>query len=235
MQDFGKFLLDGGVAVYGMLFLSAFGIAVTAERIKALYFRYSIDTDNFVKKIRAMLISDKIEEAIGFCCSQKEALLPKVVKAVLERADRDDENIKNAQEIATMEIVPLVTQRLGYLAMIANVATLIGLLGTIHGLIQSFQAVSFADPAQKQTLLAQGISVSMNTTAMGLFVAIPVMIIYSFLQARQNKMIEEIVGGSAKVVDILISRNYQSFDEESAFNVPGNLPKMTAGSKRKSV
>src|SRR4029077_15551315 len=129
---------------------------------------------------------------------QGKALLPKLTKNILERADRDDESIKTAHDIASMEIIPLITRRLGYLAMIANVSTLIGLLGTIHGLIQSFQAVSFADPAQKQTLLAQGISISMNTTAMGLLVAIPTMIIYSLLQARQNKLLEDIIGVSAK-------------------------------------
>jgi biopolymer transport protein ExbB/TolQ len=101
--------------------------------------------------------------------------------------------------------------------MIANVATLVGLLGTIHGLITSFQAVSFADPAQKQTLLAQGISISMNTTALGLVVAIPIMIFYSILQARQNKIIEEIVSSSAKVVDVLVSRSFDSFEEKTVY------------------
>jgi biopolymer transport protein ExbB/TolQ len=123
--------------------------------------------------------------------------------------------------------------------MVANVATLLGLLGTIHGLIQSFQAVSFADPSQKQTLLAQGISTSMNTTALGLFVAIPVMIVFSILHSRQNKLLEEVEEIGAKTVDLLISRNYEAFDEKSAFPT-GPVPASPTGSvtsigKRKSA
>ena len=232
--------MDGGVAVYGMLLLAAFGIAVTWERFKALYFDYGTDSNVFLKQMKTMIVTDKIEDAIVYCSSQGKALLPKMVKMILERADRDDESIKNAHEIASMEVVPLITRRLGYLAMIANVATLIGLLGTIHGLIQSFQAVSFADPAQKQTLLAQGISISMNTTAMGLLVAIPVMIIYSVLQSRQNKLIEDIISVSAKVVDMLLSRTYQAYDENKAFpsNEVPQMPKVSNGSmttKRKAA
>ncbi len=226
--DFGKFMSDGGVPVYGMILLAMFGCAVIAERVYALYFKYSLKSEEFMKQIKTFLLNDKTEEAIALCASQKTSLLPKVVKSILERSDRDDQNIHNAHDIASMEVVSQVTKNLGYLAMIANVATLMGLLGTIHGLITSFQAVSFADPSQKQTLLAQGISISMNTTAMGLFVAIPVMIFYAFLQAKQNKLIEEIVSNSAKVVDVLVSRNFEPFDDKKAFA-------KTASSERKAV
>ncbi|MDZ4677543.1 MAG: MotA/TolQ/ExbB proton channel family protein [Oligoflexia bacterium] len=238
-SEFGKFIIDGGVAVYSMLLLAGFSGAIIYERVQALYFRYGLKTDAFLAQIKAMIVGDRIEEAIAFCSAQGQALLPKVVKQILERSDRDDESIKNAQDISTMEIVPLITQRMGYLVMVANVATLIGLLGTIHGLIQSFQAVSFADPVQKQTLLAQGISISMNTTALGLLVAIPVMIIYSFLQARQNKMLEDIIGVSAKVVDLLMSRNYHAYDENAAFAPGETIPPVSkvgnSSAKRKSA
>jgi biopolymer transport protein ExbB len=224
-HDFGQFLKIGGIPVYGMIFLAIFAVVITWERVQALYFSYSVDSDAFLKHIKGLILGDKIEEAIAFCASKSHALLPKTVKMILERSDRDNESINNAHDIATMEIVPYITKRLGYLAMVANVATLIGLLGTIHGLIESFQAVSFADPAQKQTLLAQGISLSMNTTAMGLMVAIPVMIIYAFLQARQNKLIEDNISVSAKVVDILLSRSYQAYDEGVAYaSHKGNMP-----------
>jgi biopolymer transport protein ExbB len=238
-SEFGKFIIEGGVAVYAMLLLAGFSASVIYERVQALFFRYGMKTDTFLAQLKTMIVSDKIEEAIAFCSAQGQALLPKVIKQILERSDRDDESIKNAQEISTMEIVPLITQRMGYLVMAANVATLIGLLGTIHGLIQSFQAVSFADPVQKQTLLAQGISISMNTTALGLLVAIPVMVIYSFLQARQNKMLEEIISVSAKVVDLLMSRNYHAYDESSAFTSGDAMPPMAkngnGASKRKAA
>lgn len=217
-KDFGNFLSTGGIPVYGMIVLAIFAAVIVVERVQALYFMYGIKSEKFLAQIKTFIMNDKVEDAIVFCNTQGKALLPRLTKAILERADRDDDSIKTAHEIASMEIIPLITRRLGYLAMVANVSTLIGLLGTIHGLIQSFQAVSFADPAQKQTLLAQGISLSMNTTAMGLVVAIPVMIIYSVLQARQNKLLEEVVGQSAKVIDCLLSRGYQAFTADAAFS-----------------
>ena len=91
--------MDGGVAVYGMLLLAAFGIAVTWERFKALYFDYGTDSNVFLKQMKTMIVTDKIEDAIVYCSSQGKALLPKMVKMILERADRDDESIKNAHEI----------------------------------------------------------------------------------------------------------------------------------------
>jgi len=94
-------------------------------------------------------------------------------------------------------------------------------LGTITGLILAFQAVSFADPSQKQVVLAQGISIAMNTTALGLSVAIPIMVGYSFLHARQNRILEEVSEYSAKVVDLLTTRHYQPFSAIKAF--PKNL------------
>jgi biopolymer transport protein ExbB len=234
-KDFGSLLSTGGVPVYGMIVLAMFAAAITIERVNALFFSYGLKSDKFLNQIKSYIMNDKIEEAIAFCNSQGKALLPKLSKAILERADRDDDSIKTAHEIASMEIIPMITKRLGYLAMTANVATLIGLLGTIHGLIQSFQAVSFADPAQKQTLLAQGISISMNTTAMGLVVAIPVMIIYSILQSRQNKLLEEVVGQSAKVVDCLVSRGYQAFNQEAAFSNADGLMGMLKTPPTKKV
>jgi biopolymer transport protein ExbB len=237
LREFFNFLMRGDPAAICLVLLGLFGLAVTFERVRSLYFRYAIDDHQFMKQIKTFIVADKIEEAIAFCSSQGQPLLPKVIRSILTRADRDDENIKTAQDIAAMEIVPMVTRRLGYLAMVSNVATLVGLLGTIHGLIQSFQAVSFADPAQKQTLLAQGISVSMNTTALGLVVAIPFMVAYAFLQARQNKLLEEVISCSAKTVDLLISRNYHGFSEDTAFPTEtNNVALKGAGhSKRKAA
>jgi biopolymer transport protein ExbB/TolQ len=94
--------------------------------------------------------------------------------------------------------------------MVSNVVTLVGLLGTVVGLIMSFKAVSFADPAQKQSLLADGISLAMHATALGLLVAIPIMVMYSFLHARQGKIFAEIDEHSQKLIEALKSRDVNS-------------------------
>ncbi|MCB0369438.1 MAG: MotA/TolQ/ExbB proton channel family protein, partial [Bdellovibrionales bacterium] len=170
---------------------------------------------------KSLIMNDKVEEAITYCAANEKAPLAHVVKGILERSDRDDEGIDQGLDIALAEVIPNLGKRLGYLAMIANVATLTGLLGTIQGLIMSFQAVSFADPAQKQTILAQGISLAMYTTALGLSVAIPISILYAFLHSRQNHILEEIAEHSSKVVDLLTTRHYTPFTSTGAF--PHNL------------
>ena len=101
--------------------------------------------------------------------------------------------------------------------MIANVVTLMGLLGTITGLIMAFAAVADADPTQKSELLAKGISMAMNTTALGLTVAIPVMIIYSFLHTKQNALLENIAEQSSKVIDLITNRQYHEFSKKHNF------------------
>ena len=217
MGDIIKMISDGGIPAVLIVLMGIVGLALILERIKVLYFDYTIKVDEFMGQIKSFIMNDQIDEAVTFCVANKKAPLVHVVKGVLERSDRDDEGINQGLDIALSEVIPLLGKRLGYLSMIANVSTLVGLLGTITGLILSFEAVSFADPSQKQVVLSQGISMAMNTTALGLSVAIPVMIIYAFLHARQNHLMEEISEQSSKVVDLLTTRHYQAFDLKTAF------------------
>lgn len=222
LSELKQRILEGDLAVFGALAMLVFAIVVMVERIYSMYFKYSVKGETFMSQIKTLILADKIEEAINLCAAQGSALVPQVVKMVLQRSDRDDSSIRAGFDLGCQETVPQVTKRLGYLAMVSNVATLLGLLGTIHGLIQSFQAVSFADPVQKQALLAQGISTAMNMTLLGLAIAIPTMVVYAFLQARQGKLLEDIISSGSIVADMLMSRNYQSFDEDVAYPAGGN-------------
>ncbi len=130
------------------------------------------------------------------------------MKAGLLKAARDEHEIKTALEITLIDCAGLVTQRIGYLAMIANVATLFGLLGTIMGLISSFEAVASADAATKQSLLSAGISVSMNATALGLVVAIPAMIAYSVLNSKANRIMDDLEKAGGRTIAMLHGRLY---------------------------
>lgn len=217
MSELGKIITEGGVPIWSILFLGAFAVGLIAERAKVFYFQYNLDANKFMEKIKGFIVSDQLDEAIRHAEAHKKAPVAHVTKSVLARANRDDEAIQYALDISLSETIPNVGKRLGYLSMISNVVTLIGLLGTIFGLIMSFKAVSFADPSQKQTLLAQGISMSMNTTAFGLAVAIPVMMIYSFLHAKQSQIIEELTLSASKLVDLLAARNYRGFHTEDVF------------------
>lgn len=221
MENFITMITDSGFAGFVIISFGIAGLALILERGRTLFFEYSIKTDEFMNQVKSLVMNDKVDEAITYCAANEKAPLAHVVKGVLERSDRDDEGINQGLDIALAEVIPNLGKRLGYLAMIANVATLTGLLGTIHGLIMSFQAVSFADPAQKQTILAQGISLAMNTTALGLSVAIPVLMGYAFLHSRQNRILEEISEHSSKVVDLLTTRHYTPFTTTNVF--PQNL------------
>jgi biopolymer transport protein ExbB len=210
MVDF--YIIDLVIGLMGV-----FGIALIAERTKALYFTYSLEAKPFMAHVMKLVEDDKVEEAIAYCAANETKPLAYVVKRILERSDREDSAINDSLDIAASEIAPGLTKNLSYLAMVSNVVTLIGLLGTVVGLIMSFKAVSFADPSQKQTLLADGISMAMHATAAGLIVAIPVMVFYSFLHAKQGKLFSEIDLWASKQIDQLKNRGMESFVQASVY------------------
>jgi biopolymer transport protein ExbB len=214
-----KFAVDNYLLDAAILGMGLFALSLTLERVKSLYFTYSINAEQFTSKILKFVEEDKIEEAITYCGANEKKPLAHVMKRILERSDRDDQAIEASLDIAAGEVAPGLSRNLNYLAMASNVVTLIGLLGTVVGLIMSFKAVSFADPSQKQTLLADGISLAMHATAMGLLVAIPTMVIYSFLHAKQGRLFSEIDRSSTKLIDLLKSRDLKAFDGAYPTNI----------------
>lgn len=213
------YLIDVAIGMMGV-----FALALIFERVKAMYFEYALNADTFMAKIMKWVEDDKIEEAITYCAANEKKPLAAVVKRVLERADRDDAAIDQSLDIAASEVAPKLTKNLSYLSMVSNVVTLIGLFGTVVGLIMSFKAVSFADPSQKQSLLADGISLAMHATAAGLLVAIPVMVVYSFLHAKQSRLFNEIDQHSNKLVEALRSRDFNHFG--AAYPTPIGIEKL---------
>ena len=233
MSGLLKLISDGGIPAYVIVGMGVFALAIIVERVKVLYFDYTMKASEFMGQIRSLIMNDQVEDAITFCSANSKKPLAHVIKGVLERSDRDDEGIHQGLDIALSEIIPSLGKRLGHLAMIANVSTLVGLLGTISGLILSFEAVGSADASQKTEVLSQGISMAMNTTALGLSVAIPVLMVYSFLHSRQNHLLEEVSENSAKVVDLLTTRHYQAFDLKNAF--PRHLAEKEVAGKSKAT
>jgi len=118
-------------------------------------------------------------------------------------AVRRREDIEIAMEESMMEIIPQLEKRTGYIALAASVATLLGLLGTIIGLIQAFTAVANANPAEKADLLSASISVAMNTTAFGLVAAIPLMVLHSVLTARTGEIVDGLEMASVKALNVI--------------------------------
>lgn len=204
-----QFYKSGGLFMHPILFVLAVGTAIIIERLIVLSKAW-IDGNAFWNKIEPDIRSHRFEEAIQQCRSS-EAALPKVLMAGLDKAlqmkvTRDDrEELENHIEESMLSIMPQLERRTHYLPTMANVSTLLGLLGTIIGLIQSFQSIAAADPSQKATMLAHGVSVAMNTTAFGLIVAIPIMLCYSYIQSRTIKIVDMLDAFSIKLVNILTS------------------------------
>jgi biopolymer transport protein ExbB/TolQ len=176
------------------------------ERFIFLFFKYNINAKAFMGQIQKLVMANNIDRAIKLCNAAPNAALPKVIKAGLTRANKGELEISNVIEEATLEVVPFVTKRTPTLGGVANVATLLGLLGTIVGLIQAFSALESAAPDARAAALAKGISVAMYTTAFGLIVAIPCMGAQMFLAAVTKKILEEIDQYSVKLENLLVSR-----------------------------
>jgi biopolymer transport protein ExbB/TolQ len=204
-----------------ILLVGVFGIFLIVDRFRALYVEMALPVEPFLKQVMSLIEQDKIEEAITFCAANEKKPLAYVTKRVLEKSDRDDGAVESSLDIAASEVAPKLMKGLGHVQMVSNVVTLIGLLGTVVGLITAFRAVSFADVAQKQTLLAEGISIAMTATMLGLMFAIPVMIAYSFLHAKQGKLFNEIDQCSQKVIEALKGRIYMPYKGLTAY--PSNL------------
>jgi len=224
------FLNASGFVGWCIAFMGLAAMGLVGERALVLYFRYGMNIDDFMTKVQTLVLARKNDEALVLCAQMTGKPLAQAFKNILEKADREDDAIFQAHDISMAETVPQYTRRLHYLSMMANVATLMGLLGTIHGLILSFQAVATADPSMKQALLANGISISMYTTALGLAVAIPLMVFYSFLVSRQNVLVEQLQEKCGKLTELLTGSHVPSLSKEHIYR-DGNSDGLAAKSK----
>lgn len=199
-----KFFQSGGIFMYPILIVMAIGLAISVERF--VYLTKIKRSINFLwKKINPMLKADdfpRAEQVIKEAKGPLASVLTYGFSRFQSNASR--ESIESAMEEGVMEVTPLLEERTHYLAMLANVVTLLGLLGTIIGLIQAFTAVASADPAEKADLLSGSISVAMNTTAFGLIVAIPLLLMHSFLATRTTKLVDSIEMAAVKCANLMI-------------------------------
>ncbi|MBR58828.1 MAG: flagellar motor protein MotA [Myxococcales bacterium] len=206
MDYIAKAFSDGGVWMYSILAVSIIAIAIMIERFVTLYFRYNINAQAFMAQIQKLVLAGNIDRAIKLCNAAPSAALARVIKAGLTRANNGELEIQNAVEEATLDVVPLVEKRTNSLLSLANVATLLGLLGTIVGMIKAFQSLAQASPDERQQQLGKNIALAMNTTAFGLIVAIPCLLAHVLLAGVTKKIIEEIDLYSVKLENLLIAR-----------------------------
>jgi biopolymer transport protein ExbB/TolQ len=206
MGDFAKFYQDGGFWMHSIALCAVLGAGVMIERFIFLFFRFNINGGQFFNQIQKLVMANNIDRAIKLCNAADKAALARVIKAGLTRANKGEADIAAAIEEAILEVSPPITKRISMMAAIANIATLLGLLGTIFGMLDAFRAVADAPADQRSTALARGIGIAMNTTGFGLMVAIPLLAAHIFISSLAKKISDEIDLYAVKLENLLAAR-----------------------------
>jgi biopolymer transport protein ExbB len=198
-----RFFQDGGIFMYPIAAVLAVGIAIGIERWIYLS-RVKFGSVRFWNQVVPMLSSGRIKEAAAMTAKSDTAIgtIMNYGLARIHSARRRDD-VEKAMEESLMEVMPRLEKRTHYIGTFANIATLLGLLGTIMGLIAAFSAVATANSAEKATLLSASISVAMNCTAFGLIVAITLVLVHAFLQTKTTELVDCLEMASVKFLNLV--------------------------------
>jgi len=201
-----SFFSSGGIFMFPILLVFAFGVAIAVER----YITLALVTHKnqaVWDRVQPLLADGNFDEACKLT-SEDDSTISQVLNMglSLQGAVRRREDIEIAMEESMMEIVPRLEKRTPYVALASSIATLLGLLGTIMGLIQAFTAVANANPAEKADLLSASISVAMNTTAFGLMVAIPLLVVHAVLTSKTGDIVDSLEMATVKALNVFSKR-----------------------------
>jgi len=211
------FFQKGGVFMYPILFAFAVGMAIAFERWVELN-RIRGANQKIWDVLLPVLAEGEFDKARDMATKDKSSLAQMLGMGLARQgAVRRREDIEIAMEESMMEIIPQLEKRTPYVALLANIATLLGLLGTIMGLIQAFTAVSNANPAEKADLLSASISVAMNTTAFGLMSAIPLLLFHAKLTSTTGQIVDSLEMASVKALNSISDFNKRHFEAKSEF------------------
>ena len=194
---------EGGWGMWPILTILMITISIVTERAVVLR-KAVIDKDKLLALLRSQISAGNIQGAIKVCTGNPTPMT-RIVQAGLMRANRTETEIVAAMDEAASREMPQVEKRTGYLAMLGNLATLAGLLGTITGLIKAFAGVAGVDPSQKATLLSKGISEAMNCTAFGLSTGIIGLAAFAWLNGKTQGIIEDVGEMRKNVTNLLAS------------------------------
>ena len=201
MTTVARFFQEGGPFMYPIVAMLVLGLAIAIER--GLFLRKTRVGNRTTWESIAPLVSQGRYDAALAQAEESDVALARVMSYGLARVKtaRRREDLEMAMEESLMEVLPQLERRTPFLQVFANVATLLGLLGTIIGLIQGFQAVANVNPAEKANLLSQSISIAMNTTAFGLMCAIPLLLLHAWLQAKTTELVDSLEMATVKFLN----------------------------------
>ena len=195
------FFQKGGMFMYPILLVFTVGLAIAVERWVQLN-RVRMANHKLWGLLRPVLVKGEFAKAREMVNKDKSSLAQMLGMGLARQgAVRRREDIEIAMEESMMEIIPQLEKRTPYVALLSNIATLLGLLGTIMGLIEAFTAVANANPAEKADLLSASISVAMNTTAFGLMSAIPLLLFHAKLTATTGQIVDSLEMASVKALN----------------------------------
>ena len=206
------FFVTGGPFMYPILLVFAVGAAIAIERFVTLTMETAKNQSAW-SKVQPALMSGDFDQAREMTTND-DSTISRLLSMGLARqgAVRRREDIEIAMEEGMMEIIPQLEKRTPYVGLASSIATLLGLLGTIMGLIQAFTAVANANPAEKADLLSASISVAMNTTAFGLMVAIPLLVTSSVLTSKAGAIIDSLEMASVKALNVISAKTQRQIE-----------------------
>lgn len=215
MQAMSQFLEDGGIWTWLILALGVVSATIVFERILVLYFKVSVDKDRFVAQVQRAILAGDLNSAVNYC-NERSTPISNIIKAgmiaVMNKGKTED--VQTSMDVAALREIPKIEKRTPFIALLANIATLMGLLSTIVGLIYAFQSVAGTDPAQKAALLSRGISEAMNGTAFGLVVAIPSLLASAVLTAKTQSILDDVHEVSVSTLNLIL-QNRDKFSMKS--------------------
>ena len=201
-----KFFTAGGAFMIPIVLVGAVAVAITIERYVTLAIMAARNRRTWTQ-VETVLTSGEFDKARELM-SKDDSSLARLLNMglALEGAVRRRDDVEKAMQEGMMDVVPQLEKRTHYLATAANVATLLGLLGTVNGLIHSFSAVATANPAEKANLLAASISEAMNCTAFGLITAVPVLVVHAYLQSKTMGLSDGLQTAAIRFLNALAAR-----------------------------
>ncbi len=195
---------EGGWGMWPILIICIITIYLIVERATYLA-KSKIDVDTFIRLVKSQVVQGNLPGAISSCDATPTAVT-KIVAAGLRKANTggSEHEIQQSMDEEALRELPKIEKRTGYLAMLGNLATLAGLLGTITGLIKAFASVAGVDPSMKATMLSKGISEAMNCTAFGLGTGILGLAAYAVLNGKTQHILDGVNQASVEALNLVV-------------------------------
>ena len=215
LSTFAEFFQGGGPFMYVILLTGVLILGLALERFWVIGKASSVKSDKLASDVLRQVEQGDFNGAANLCKKVKGPAA-QVAFSILTRDTRDEDKLLNAADNEAVLVLPALSRRLPFLAILANSATLLGLLGTIFGLTTAFSAVDAADPSQRSAFLAAGISQALNTTSFGLIVAVPSLWIHGFLVSKVEAVVDDVDRISARLIKSLVRGSGSSSSNRKA-------------------